>query len=54
MSKCQASQRIMCSATITPDLNDFALVGLRDYSYVHQEITLPEQMLIDFLIVRSE
>lgn len=54
MNQCQASQRLMFSATITPDLNDFALVGLRDYSYIHQEITLPEQMLIDFLIIRPE
>jgi hypothetical protein len=44
----------MFSATITPDLNDFASAGLRDYSYVHQEIALPEKMKIDFFIVRTE
>ena len=36
LSKCPASQRLMFSATITPDLTEFALAGLRDYSYVHQ------------------
>lgn len=44
----------MFSATITPDLSDFALAGLRDYSYVHQEIALPETMKIDFMIIRPE
>jgi hypothetical protein len=42
----------MFSATITSNLTDFALAGLRDYSYVHQEIALPETMKIDFFIVR--
>ena len=42
LSKCpNNAQRLMFSATITPDLSDFALAGLRDYSYVHQEIALP-------------
>jgi ATP-dependent RNA helicase DDX54/DBP10 len=41
LRKCPVSQRLMFSATITPDLNDFASAGLRDYSYVHQEIALP-------------
>jgi superfamily II DNA/RNA helicase len=36
LSKCPSSQRLMFSATITPDLTEFALAGLRDYSYVHQ------------------
>jgi superfamily II DNA/RNA helicase len=45
---------MMFSATITPDLTEFALAGLRDYSYVHQEIALPETMKIDFLVVRPE
>jgi superfamily II DNA/RNA helicase len=54
MSKCPASQRLLFSATITPNLSDFALAGLRDYSYVHQEIALPETMKIDFMIVRPE
>lgn len=44
----------MFSATITPDLTEFALGGLRDYSYVHQEIALPETMKIDFFVVRPE
>jgi hypothetical protein len=54
MSKCPSSQRLMFSATITPDLSEFALAGLRDYSYVHQEITLPETMKIDFFVVRPD
>jgi ATP-dependent RNA helicase DDX54/DBP10 len=54
LSKCPSSQRLMFSATITPDLSDFALAGLRDYSYVHQEIALPETMKIDFMIIRPE
>ena len=44
----------MFSATITPDLSDFALAGLRDYSYVHQEIALPETMQVDFFVIRPE
>lgn len=54
LKRCPSSQRLMLSATITPDLNDFALAGLRDYSYIHQEIALPEKMKIDFFIVRPE
>lgn len=44
----------MFSATITPDLNDFALAGLRDYNYIHQEIALPEKMKIDFMVVLTK
>jgi superfamily II DNA/RNA helicase len=44
----------MFSATITPDLNEFALAGLRDYSYIHQEIALPETMSIDIFVLRPQ
>ena len=44
----------MFSATITDDLNEFALAGLRDYSYVHQEIALPDAMALDFFVVRPQ
>lgn len=44
----------MCSATITEDLTAFASVGLREYSYVHQEISLPDTMKLDFFIIRPE
>ena len=54
LSRCPTSQRLMFSGTITPDLSDFALAGLRDYSYVHQEIALPETMKIDFFVIRPE
>lgn len=31
----------MFSATINDNLNDFAKTSLKEYSYIHQEITLP-------------
>lgn len=42
----------MCSATITEDLTAFANAGLREYTYIHQEISLPETMKLDFFVVR--
>lgn len=54
LSRCPSSQRLMFSATITADLNEFALAGLRDYSYVHQQIALPQTMKIDFFVIRQE
>lgn len=44
----------MCSATITEDVSQFATAGMREYSYVHQEIALPETMKLDFFVVRPE
>jgi len=44
----------MCSATITEDLTSFATAGMREYTYIHQEISLPETMKLDFFIVRPE
>lgn len=42
----------MFSATINENLNDFAKSGLKQYSYIHQEIALPETLTIDAFIVR--
>lgn len=44
----------MFSATINETLNEFAKIGLKEYSYIHQEIALPEQMTIDAFVVRPE
>lgn len=52
--KCPISQRLMFSATINETLNDFAKSGLKDYSYIHQEVQLPETMTIDAFIMRPE
>lgn len=53
-NRCPVSQRLMFSATISESINDFAKSGLKDYSYIHQEIQLPEKMTIDAFIVRTE
>ena len=42
----------MFSATINDNLNDFAKTSLKEYSYIHQEITLPESMILDAFIMR--
>jgi ATP-dependent RNA helicase DDX54/DBP10 len=53
LQKCPMSQRLMFSATINENLNDFAKSCLKEYSYIHQEIALPETMTLDAFIVRS-
>lgn len=32
----------------------FANAGMREYSFLHQEITLPETMRLDFWVLRGE
>jgi hypothetical protein len=44
----------MFSATITEDIRSFANAGLREYTYIHQEISLPETMKIDFFVLRPD
>ena len=44
----------MVSATINDKLNEFASSCLREYSYIHQEISLPDTMSLDFFIIRPD
>lgn len=54
LKKCPASQKMMFSATVPEQLDEFARSGLRDYVFIQQEIALPDKMTLDFLIVRNE
>jgi ATP-dependent RNA helicase DDX54/DBP10 len=54
LRRCPVSQKLMFSATIPEQLNQFANSGLRDYVFVKHDVSLPEKMTLDFYILRNE